>query len=201
MEPLAEPRKLLAKAKKCLYNIGQSSSLEQQQEHWVEFLHILERLWNKAEYELRRYEGYENWPKRIKINKLRKQDELLRYLKNARDVDEHSDSPITKVQPGGLGINPLFGDELSFNMSFGSGGKISTFHSNVPVKVDLIPDTIKPIDVTNRSGKHSPPTSHLGQPIIDQSLSELARLGLSFYTDYLNEAERVFVKKEVVPSL
>ncbi|MDD5136766.1 MAG: hypothetical protein PHX20_03325 [Candidatus Omnitrophica bacterium] len=142
---------------------------------WREFLHRIERVWVKTQAAAC---GMPGWKKiESEVEALRTSDPLLGYLKQARNVDEHTISDLTKDW------NPQFkavqrGDKI----------KLTWKEWDRP----LLP-------VKNRGIVYNPPEFHLGKSIEHlkhKGKAEprvIAELALEFYCDFLNS-----VSKEVV---
>jgi len=134
MQPIDKPWKQLRKAESYIEKMATASSLGEYEEYWKEFLHNLERSWNKLTSHLKRSPKYQGWVERGKTEKLIRQDQLLSYLVNARGAEEHSVADISKQQPGGIGINPAFGNSLHINNLEINNGQIH-IDSNQPTAV------------------------------------------------------------------
>lgn len=145
--------------------IGDFSAYEKA---WRDFLHRIERVWVKTQAAVH---GMLNWKKiESEILHLRNTDPLLVYLRQARNVDEHTiaelakdwDAKLTAVQKGS-------NIELSWQ----------------PWDRPLLP-------VRNRGVTYDPPKTHLGKSIEHlkgKGKAEprvVAELALSFYIDFLN---------------
>ena len=61
--------------------------------NWIDFLINLEKIWKKSELECKHFSTFQPWQGKYKNE--RRKDPLLKYLKNARDADQHSIQPIT----------------------------------------------------------------------------------------------------------
>jgi hypothetical protein len=77
----------------------ESKNFNDYKKNWRDFLQYLERCWLKAERECQSFKNkFEPWQGTFK--NLRKNDPLLKYLKNSRDVDQHSIQEIVEKIPG-----------------------------------------------------------------------------------------------------
>lgn len=193
MQPLTKPVEELVKAEGYIEKMKVAQTLEAYEEHWKEFLHCLERLWNKTINHLNRSPKFQGWAERGKTENLRRKDPLLSYLVNARGADEHTIADITQKEPGGIGINPAEGNSLLIHKLEVNNGRIS-IEADRPVRIDFIPGKVKLLAVTNRGKVYQPPSQHLSQPINSEQPIDIARLGIKFYRDFIEKAERHFVK-------
>ena len=193
MKPLIKPTEQLEKTKLFIDKMKNASTSAQYEEAWIDFLHNLERIWNKTVSHLKRSPKYQGWTLRGKAETLRRKDPLLSYLINARGAEEHTIADITGREPGGIVINPAEGTALTIKEMTIDDGKISINADN-PIKIEFIPSKMKLLPVINRGRKYDLPTSHLGESIDDKNPIEIARLAIKFYEGYIEEAEKHFVK-------
>jgi hypothetical protein len=193
MQPIDKPWEQLRKAESYIEKMTTASSLGEYEEYWKEFLHNLERSWNKLTSHLKRSPKYQGWVERGKTEKLRRQDQLLSYLVNARGAEEHSVADISKQQPGGIGINPAFGNSLHINKLEINNGQIH-IDSDQPIRIDFIPGKVELLSVENRGRTYDIPSQHIGNDIKTNDPVEIAKLGAAFYRAYFEKAESHFVK-------
>lgn len=193
MQPIDKPWEQLKKASVEINKMKDSKSLDEYEEHWKDYLHNLERAWNKLTSHLKKSPKFQGWNRRGQIEKLRKQDNLLSYLVNARGADEHSIEDITAKESGGIGINPAEGNSLTLTNLKIDGGNIS-FESDQAVRIDFFPGKIRLLPITNRGRDYEVPTQHLDKALTSSDPVELSELAVIFYTEYFKEAESYFVK-------
>jgi hypothetical protein len=169
-------------------------NFEHFESEWRAYLNCIEKVWVKSEracYHLRT--KFQPW--QGTYHRLRKKDMLLRYLKQARDADNHSVQDLAQIKPGGRGIrfvNPKGGYIKHMEIN---NGEIVRYEGD-PIVVEEIPSTIAAVSVKNSGEWYNPPTSHLGKPVVSQHPLELAVLGHAFYEGYLNEIEKTFFLAE-----
>lgn len=102
-ELLKYPRAELRSAARAIRDMKQANSLEEFEAEWREFLTYLEKVWTKVERSCQTVRNkFEPW--QGKYHRLRKKDMLLRYLKQARDADNHSIQDFTKIESGSRSI-------------------------------------------------------------------------------------------------
>lgn len=193
MQPIDKPWDQLKKAESYIDKMANAASLHEYDEYWKEFLHNLERSWNKLTSHLSKSPKYQGWVERGRTEGLRRQDQLLSYLVNARGAEEHSVSDISRKQPGGIGINPAFGRRLHINKLEINNGQIY-IDSEQPIKVEFIPGRVDLLNVENRGREYQVPTEHLGKKLSSNDPIEIAKLGVEFYRKYFEKAEKQFVK-------
>jgi hypothetical protein len=191
MQASAKPREEFQKAREAFERMRNAKSFAEFEESWKEYLRRIDRIWNKAEAHFHRSPKWVGWAG--KFVALRTKDELLSYLMQARNADEHSISDIAERQAGSTMINaadpgrPLYIRKLEM-----SGGKMFLDADNAVVIV--VPERVKLLPVTNRQKTYSPPTKHLGSDLDANNVLDVAERGLRFYEDFLEKAEAFFVK-------
>lgn len=147
---------------------------------WREFLQAIDRAWNKV---LVRCHGEKKWQKlKSKYEKLRKEDPLLKYVAQARNVTEHSISDVIMDWDANLKAQPVLGGiHLSWS----------------PWDRPLLP-------VTNRGATFLPPKKHLSKsmeyyrqkrPGVEEP-RVVAELAMQFYVKMMQE-----ITNEVFPEI
>ena len=189
-EKLKHPKSELRAAAKALDSMRTADSLDDLEAEWREFLTCLEKTWVKAERSCQHIRNqFQPW--QGKYSKLRKKDMLLRYLKQARDADNHSIQDFTKIEPGSKSIrftNPTGG---YINRMEISGGEIAVYEGDPMLVLDKPPHPVV-VPVKNHGQWFNPPTSHLDQPLLSLHPVELAEHGLKFYDEFIREIEQKF---------
>jgi hypothetical protein len=194
MQPLIKPWEQLQKAIKNIEGMELANSLDEYEESWTDFLHNLERAWNKATNHLSKSPKFQGWNRRGQVESLRRTDSLLAYLINARGAEEHSIEDITTREAGGFGINPAFGNTLHLKSIKTDGTGNVSIESDQPYKITFFSSSIKLLPVINRGRKYEVPASHLGKLLSTNKPIELAKIAVEFYQGYFKEAESHFVK-------
>jgi len=157
MQYSEQPRNELVKASAEIEGMRRAASLDVFEDHWKSYLNRLERIWNKASHHYGKSPKWNGWKGRYE--QLRKKDELLSYLINARGADEHTVNAIVSREPGGIGINPTEGNSLFLEEMTIQNGVIS-IKSPQKLRVDFIPAKTKLIPITNRGRTYPAPTTH-----------------------------------------
>ena len=167
-------------------------SFEEFETAWKEFLLYLEKIWIKSERECQDFKAkFEPWQGKFK--NLRRNDPLLSYLKNARDSEQHSIEQIVERQPGLLRrarfVNPNGGFVKKMVIN---SGELTEYEGD-PLLVEFTPERAIVKSVTNSGRIYNPPINHRGKSLADpKDPIEIAYLGLKFYTQYLNDIEKLF---------
>jgi hypothetical protein len=144
---------------------------------WREFLHRIERVWTKTHAAAH---GLPGWQKiESEVVALRKSDPLLCYLIQARNVDEHTISPVAQ--------------DWNANIRMAQTG------NEIRAAWDAWDRPLLP--VKNRGVVYEPPRKHLGaaiEPLLKKGRAEpviVAELALRFYVNFINRVSSEVVGK------
>lgn len=191
MQKSSYPEQELARARMALEAMRAAATLDLHEENWKEFLRRLERSWNKVIVHYGKSPKWTGW--NSKYERLRRTDELLCYLLNARGAEEHTVNEITEKKPGFVGINSAFGNVLVIDRLTVRNGVIDV-KSPMPLKIDIQQPRVNLVPVTNRGRTYPVPSVHLGVALDSTDLLKLAELGIKFYESAVLDAEAFFVK-------
>jgi hypothetical protein len=187
-------KKELEAAKRSLNAMKTASTFEVFDEEWRDFLNCLEKVWNKTERSCQHVRNkFEPW--QGKYSALRRKDMLLRYLKQARDADNHSIQEVDELKPGHTAmnfVNPEGGHVKHMELR---GSEIVHYEGD-PMIVTHHPPTIEAVRIKNSGNWYNPPTTHLDQKVESIHPVVLAELGFKFYDEFLKEAEKIFFEEK-----
>ncbi len=200
---LRKSREELAKAEKAYLELIAAQSVEQAEQAWLKLIHALEHVWYKTLNNMTTCSRFQGWSG--KYVKLRRSDELLAYLKNARDADTHTISEPVGVDFENTGIASLeiIGADGS-TLRYVDVPHIKKFlqkqglHDNTVVHVDASNKSTTAARlmrlniIHNRSRSYRPPTTHLSNLLVSNDPVSVAKLALEFYTNFVNEVEVQF---------
>lgn len=199
MQPSDAPHREIARAELAIAAMRSASSIDEFDEQWKQFLHRLERIWNKAIAHFGRSPKWGNWA--AKYEKDRRQDMLLSYLCNARGAEEHSTADVTGRERGGIGIGLADGVGIQPDGSvrierliIESSPERIHIQSVQPLKVTFFPEKVRMEPVVNRGRMYSVPTSHLGKAFDSADLPAVAEVALQYYKSAISKAEEFFVR-------
>lgn len=189
-EPLKHSKSELRAAARAIESMESADSMDTFESEWRIFLACIEKVWTKIERTCQPHRNvFQPW--QGSFQSLRRKDMLLRYLKQARDADNHSIQDITVMQPGRSTLrflNPNGGYIHNLEIR---NGKIVNYQGDRMIQTTTSPHPIA-IPIQNNGVWYNPPTTHLGKSVPDLSPLTLATLGLAFYTDYLAQVEHKF---------
>jgi hypothetical protein len=171
-EPLREATFELQSAESALERMRSASDLDGFEDAWRQYLGALQKVWVKTERGCQHVrESFEPWQGKFK--RQRKKDQLLRYLKHARNADQHSlqlildDIPKQTVKAGGDTVY------------------VGNLVVTIAPRIELRP--------VEDSGKwYNPPVEHLGKALAERDPLKVAELGLTFYAGLVEQAARKF---------
>jgi hypothetical protein len=173
-EPLREAKRELRSAEWALGRMHSAPDFDSFEDTWRQYLMALRKVWIKTERGCQHVrKRFEPWQGKIKSQQ--RNDQLLRYLEHARNADEHTiqlildDIPKQTVTVGGDTV--YVGNDVVI----------------IAPRVELRP-------VKDRGEWYDPPVEHLGKALAERGPLKVAELGLAFYADFVEQAERKFFK-------
>jgi len=191
MQKSQQPHVELERARSSINTMQASNSLDEFEENWKDFLHRIERVWNKTANHYGKSPKWNGW--QGKILKLRKDDQLLSYLINARGAEEHTVDDVVGRQSGGIGINPAEGNSLYIeHLSF--NGPNIFIKSPQKIKVEFFAARTVLLPIKNRGRVYPVPKNHLGKQVDSSNVIQIAEIALEFYRKFIEEVEQAFVR-------
>lgn len=124
----------------------------------------------------------------------RRGDELLQYVYEARNDDEHGLEPVTTHDSGGLAIGvarPGFSNSITVNGTLGPGGVLHIqSNDGHPVLIEDIPPHTKLATIRARGGRLlGPPSTHLGRKLPNSDPQTVAGAVIVYLSAMVQEAE------------
>jgi hypothetical protein len=155
-EVLKHPRAELRAASRAIEGMRTASSIEEFEAEWRQFLTCLEKAWTKVERSCQHVrDKFEPW--QGAYHRLRKKDMLLRYLKQARDADNHSIQDFTKITPGSRNIRFVSSQGGYIKHMEIHGSEIVAYEGDPIVIEDKQPQLVAG-PVRNNGDWYNPPT-------------------------------------------
>ena len=122
----------------------------------------------------------------------RRDDELLQYVYQARNDDEHGLGAIVEQVPGSLSIGvakPGYSNAIQLDGFLGPGGTLKvTSLDNLPVLTEITPSHVALVAVDARGVIYQPPTKHLGNPLASKLPLPVAELMIVYLEGLITEA-------------
>jgi hypothetical protein len=189
---LIQSRKELESAKKTLKFLQKSSSFDDYTNNWNTVLSNIEKCWKKSEIECKEIKNkFEPWQGNYK-NK-RKKDQLLKYIKNARDADNHSIQEFIEKKPPTTKFDYVNEEDRGKPITKFSLVNGILSHDGPPLSVTFLPERVECVPFTNLGTNYDIPQYHNDIKITDnKNPLVLAQLAVLFYEHYLNAIETKF---------
>jgi hypothetical protein len=156
-------RSCLDRAKAAVTAMEYADSFDKMEDAWTDFLVMGNRVYTRLEQGSKTDGKSVAWFGRKKHE--RRKDPLLRYIKNARDADEHGLEKVTERQPGSIGVKLGGGEPVHVeegHIISGPSGVDMSFKlrdSAAPVSISVNPASVRLVEVTNYGDKYQPPGS------------------------------------------
>ncbi len=175
------------KARELIEQMSLASNLEEYEEYWKEFLHKLDRGFNKLT------DLYKN-DKRAKrvidsINTARNSDPLIAYLMQARNSDEHSIRQITDRVGGYTKITGGLGGGKIISGLIEGGKEPNSLVIDGNIEIEFKIDCLNIISVINYGRQFDPPLMCEGKTISTKIPHMIAAIGLDFYVNKISQIE------------
>jgi len=194
-EPLYHAKRELASAEKAIRRMSGAQSIEDLEDEWKNFLNSIEKVWVKAERSCQHIRN-EFQPWQGKFARERKKDALLKYIKHARNSDQHTlaegmqkkDASSSMYVEGGQGVTHIERLEIR-------DGKLIEYKGNKPLIIENLPNRVELLRVKDSSKWYNPPRSHKQVKLLWPAPVDVAVLGLEYYRDFINKIETKFFGK------
>lgn len=181
-----------------LAELQKATSYTEFSDHWYVFLTAWKGIYTtleqgaKASPQARQWFGAKQQERR--------KDNLLQYVYQARNDDEHGLNTVTKLDPGhvaiGVKANPgenlnMIIDEIRFDANGVRVSSAKDFNGNpIPTFTEIRGAHPVLISVRDRGGNtYAPPSMHLGKKLPDQEPLTIAEAAYAYASDLLSEAE------------
>jgi len=175
-------REELTHAQDAVSAMTASQTIDELECYWKEFLHALERVWSKAQSSHKGNVHWDGW-KGAYVTE-RKQNQMLAYLRHARNAEEHTIADITEKTPGSVTIQAgPTGSAVVRSFTVSRNGTVE-FQGLGSIETTFSPGRVELLDVVDRNGATYPPPSG--------SILDVARAGLHYYADFVDAMERRF---------
>jgi hypothetical protein len=173
-----------------LKGMKDSSNLAAFAQSWSDFLSHVQRAFTRMKIATAKGPS-KGWYDTIESQ--RHTDELLSYIRHARNADEHGVDPVTVQKPGGIGIKPKVGNSLIVdNLEIGGGKIVMGPEMAKNAKIEFIPASIHLSAVRDRGIEYLPPKSHLGVALQETTPIIVAEAAHKFVEGVLSHAEDKF---------
>jgi len=194
-EPLYHAKRELIAAEKAIERMTKSGSIEDLEDEWKNYLNAIEKCWVKTERACQHVRNkFQPW--QGNFAKERKKDPLLKYIKHARNSDQHTiqegmenkDASSSMYVEGGPGVTHIERLEIK-------DGKLVEYKGNKPLIIENLPNRVELLRVKDGSKTYNPPKSHKEIKLHWPAPIDVAVLGLEYYRDFVSQVEQRFFNK------
>lgn len=193
-EPLYHAKRELKGAETAIQRMSNAKTIEGLEDEWKVFLNSIEKVWIKTERSCQTIRNkFQPW--QGAYARERKKDSLLRYLKHARNSDQHTiqetmqkkDASSSMYVEGGPGVTHI--ESLVIQ-----NGQVVEYRGNKPLILENLPNRIELLPVQDNSKWYNPPRWHKHIKLAWPAPIDVAVLGFEYYREFLNELENKFYK-------
>lgn len=191
-EPLHHAKQELRAAEHAIGRMKGAKTLEDLEEAWKGFLDCIEKVWIKAERACERCRNrFQPW--QGKFANERRKDPLLRYVKHARNSDQHSiqECMDTKTASGSMHVE---GPDVYIEKLVIRNRQLVEYRGSQPLIVEHLPDRVELVRIKDSGDWYNPPTSHLGKRLPWPAPIDVAVLALAYYREFVRLAEEKFFR-------
>lgn len=170
-------------SERCLKRMLEAKNYDDFEQEWRDFLNHLEKIYEKLQRACSTKPAQFN-NLILNENLQRSTDQLLIYLKQARNADTHTLQNIAeRVDPTwSVRVDSTPGETTFIKSLQVRGGIVEQYEGSHPLIITFSPETVRVLSVINRGQTYLTPTNHLGKAISSTHPYDLAKLGLDFYT-------------------
>ncbi|HZW15198.1 MAG TPA: hypothetical protein VFF66_02970 [Brevundimonas sp.] len=188
----------LKKAKRSLQLCRGARNFEEFESYWSEFLIHAGGVLNALDTGSKITPQGRQWYGDIK--RAGRNDPLVSYMHQARNIEEHDAQSVSEHNPGGVGIggsgedvyisNLVIGPEFFRNPALAIKGKAWNQHGRTPsVSVTPAGPVLRP--VTYRDVVFTPPTEHRGRPLADTRPLAIGAAYIGYLEGLVRVAEEI----------
>ncbi len=159
-KPLYHAKRELLASEKAIERMSQAKSFEDLEDEWKIYLNSIEKCWVKVERACQHVRNkFQPW--QGTFARQRKKDPLLRYIKHARNSDQHTiqenmeekNASSSMSVEGGPGVTHIERLEIK-------GGKLVEYRGNKPLTIKNLPNRVELLRVKDGSKWYNPQKSH-----------------------------------------
>ncbi len=190
-DPLYYPRRELKTAKRAIENMKNAHDFEILEDEWRIYLNAIEKSWVKAERicspihtKFQPWQGF--------YTKQRKKDPLLKYLKHARNSDQHSIQKSMDTKPASRSMRIEGGNSVYIDKLIIKNGNVIEYKGSKPLIIEDLPHRIELAPIVDSGKLYQPPKIHLTKKILWSAPINVAELGLDYYSNFLAKIEKHF---------
>jgi hypothetical protein len=186
-------QKELFAAERAISDMRAAKTFADFEESWRRFLNATEKCWTKIENAGKSLASdFQPWLGQYIT--LRREDELLRYLKHARNADQHTIQEVVEHRPGRYEFTIPGGPGVVHIQSLrtGADGRIIEYRGSHAPKIIDEPPRLELLRVKDRGKWYTPPSNHRGVRLKNATPLGVAETALAFYKELTESAEKRF---------
>ncbi|WP_312921072.1 hypothetical protein [Stutzerimonas nitrititolerans] len=189
---LNQAKRELITAQRAIERMREAASIEDLEDDWRVYLAAIEKCWIKVERACQHARSsFQPW--QGKYANERKKNALLRYLKHARNSDQHSiqeclgkkEASSSMYVEGGPGVTYIEHLEIR-------NGQLVEYRGNKPLIIENLPNRVELLPVKDSNKWYNPPKEFNDIKLLWPSPLDVAVLGLEFYENFVQAAEEKF---------
>lgn len=204
---IEKAKRRLGAAERALQQLSEANSHDEAVDHWYALLVASKNIWTIMEQGAKPSAQARQWFGGKK--RQRRSDELLQYMFEARNCDEHGLEDVIKYRPSGSRLEASFTVDAAHGFTDGctlksvavdrATGEVafsgthadgSEFTITQPSELTLLPATSVLCAIKARDGKViDPPKTHLGKLMENNYPVTVASLALTYQRSLIDEAE------------
>jgi hypothetical protein len=181
---LRKARSALGRARQELRDLIVSNDFNTLEKHWERLLDEANKVFTRLEQASKASKaGMEWWGKHVHQWRV---DQLLSYIRAARDVSQHSIQEIAREHNvSARQVAPTPEETEAAHRAFQKVGKPYALLG----LIEVTPAHAAVLEITNRKKVYPPPASHLGVPVTNNTPGAIGELALSYLEQMMKEAE------------
>ncbi|MBC7608237.1 MAG: hypothetical protein H7228_01470 [Polaromonas sp.] len=179
----------LHKARNAHAQLMNAKTVEEAEDAWSEFLSASSRIYSKLHSGSKGHKTAQPWFGRMKNE--RRSDELLAYVHQARNADEHGISQISVRKLEGLQMRGTEAGARLYGLQVQNNGEVIHHPSNTGIHVEtLVSMTLADIYDDKHGDTFPVPTTHLGKPLPDQKATTISTLALEYLNGLVRDGSK-----------
>ena len=186
--------KRLSKCKDSMQELLKSASFDEMEAAWEDYLISAHAIYEILKHSSKGNGKSEAWfGRKVRI---RKSDELLKYLHHARNSNEHSLRDSTVRRPGFVAFGvakPGFSSDIFINKFEMKDGKILSCDmaslDGKPILNQFTPGKITLLSVMDSGQKYDIPSTHLGKDVSSKTIFQLCEISHAYFSSLVSEAK------------
>ena len=191
--PLYHAKRELRSAEKAIERMQKAETLEDFEDEWKVYLNSIEKVWVKTERACQHVRNkFQPWQGSFASE--RKKDPLLKYLKHARNSDQHTiaESMTRQKAERSISIEGKPSGGIKIDKLVIKDGRIEEYRGDSSLIIKNLPERIELLKVKDSNKWYNPPKSHKGKKLPWPAPVAVAILGVNYYGDFLFKVEEKF---------